>query len=488
MPRRGLRVAHLSRLVSAGDARAARAGIKDGSIDVIVGTHALLAKDIGFANLGMLVIDEEQKFGVAHKEKLKSLRANVHVLTLSATPIPRSLQLSLTGLRDLSIIATPPVDRLSIRTYQSEFDPVMLRQALLREHYRDGQSFYVVPRISDLPAIEDFLREQVPEVAFVVAHGQMSPSELDKRMNDFYEGRYGVLLATSIIENGLDIPRANTLIVHRAEQFGLAQLYQIRGRVGRSKTRAYAYLTTRTGKILTATATKRLRILASLTELGAGFMLASQDMDLRGAGNLLGEEQSGHIREVGYELYQDMLESEIARLKTSGEEDEAAVSPVINLNVPVLIPQSYIADLDVRMGLYRRLAGFETRAELDDFADELRDRFGELPAEVDILLQIVRIKGWARRAGIARLDGGERGASVQFHNNRFPPAALAEYIDKGRGTVKLRDNKVIIRRDWADQERKLKGALIIARDLAGLAEREAGGAAGTSTAGGSAGK
>ena len=466
----GLRVAQLSRLVSAADAKLVREGVKNGTIDIVIGTHALLSKDVGFANLGLLVIDEEQKFGVAHKEKLKLLRADVHVLTLSATPIPRSLQMSLAGLRDLSIISTPPNDRLSIRTYQSEFDSVMVRQALLREHYRGGQSFYVVPRISDLPEIQAFLDENLPEVSYITAHGQMPAGELDQRMNDFYEGRYGILLATSIVENGLDIPRANTLIVHRADSFGLAQLYQIRGRVGRSKIRAYAYLTTKAGKILTTTAGKRLRILASLTELGAGFLLASQDLDLRGAGNLLGEEQSGHIREVGYELYQDMLEEEIARLKTSaGDVTAGKVSPIISLNVPVLIPQDYVADLDVRMGLYRRLSDFETRAELDDFAAELIDRFGELPDEVGILLQVVRIKALCRRAGIARFDGGEKGASVQFHNNRFAnPTGLAEYIEKGRGTVKVQDNKVIVRRDWDNQERKLKGALIIARDLAGL--------------------
>jgi transcription-repair coupling factor (superfamily II helicase) len=278
-----------------------------GTVDIVIGTHALLAKGIKFKNLGLLVIDEEQHFGVQHKERLKSLRTDIHVLTLTATPIPRTLQLSLTGVRDLSIIGTPPVDRLAIRTYVSEFDTVTLREALLREHYRGGQSFYVVPRISDLPEIEAFLQAQLPELSYVVAHGQMAAGELDDRMNAFYDGKFDILLATTIVESGLDIPTANTMIIHRADMFGLAQLYQIRGRVGRSKTRAYAYLTTKPRAKLTPLAEKRLRVLGSLDTLGAGFTLASQDMDIRGAGNLLGEEQSGQMRDVGFEMYQSML-------------------------------------------------------------------------------------------------------------------------------------------------------------------------------------
>ncbi|MFM2356347.1 MAG: hypothetical protein RLZZ528_2083, partial [Pseudomonadota bacterium] len=332
----------LSRFVTARDADLTRQGLAEGTVDIVIGTHAVLAKSVRFKNLGLLVIDEEQHFGVQHKERLKEMRSEIHVLTLTATPIPRTLQLSLTGVRDLSIIGTPPVDRLAIRTYVSEFDSVTIREALLREHYRGGQSFYVVPRISDLPEIEEFLREQVPEVTFVVAHGQMAAGELDDRMNAFYDGKYDVLLATTIVESGLDIPTANTMIVHRADMFGLSQLYQIRGRVGRAKVRAYAYLTTKPRAPLTPAAQKRLRLLGSLDSLGAGFSLASQDLDLRGAGNLLGEEQSGHIREVGYELYQAMLEETIARLKSGelqgGPETDGDWSPQINLGVPVMIP------------------------------------------------------------------------------------------------------------------------------------------------------
>uniref|UniRef100_UPI003519734B transcription-repair coupling factor n=1 Tax=Pseudooceanicola sp. TaxID=1914328 RepID=UPI003519734B len=379
-------VRQLSRFVSARDAQLTRDGLAKGTVDIVIGTHALLAKGIRISNLGLLIVDEEQHFGVTHKERLKQLRSDIHVLTLTATPIPRTLQLSLSGVRDLSIIGTPPVDRLAIRTYVSEFDAVTVREALLREHYRGGQSFYVVPRISDLPEIEEFLKEQMPELSYVVAHGQMAAGELDDRMNAFYDGKYDVLLATTIVESGLDIPTANTMIVHRADMFGLAQLYQIRGRVGRSKTRAYAYLTTKPRAKLTEAAEKRLRVLGSLDTLGAGFTLASQDLDIRGAGNLLGEEQSGQMRDVGYELYQSMLEEAIAKIRSGAMEGLSEIdeqwAPQINLGVAVLIPEAYVPDLDVRLGLYRRLSSLSTKVELEGFAAELIDRFGKLPREL----------------------------------------------------------------------------------------------------------
>ncbi|MFD1341897.1 transcription-repair coupling factor [Litorisediminicola beolgyonensis] len=466
-----LEVRPLSRFVSAKDAAATRDGIAKGSVDIVVGTHALLAKSIKFQNLGLLIIDEEQHFGVAHKERLKQLRSDIHVLTLTATPIPRTLQLSLTGVRDLSIIGTPPVDRLAIRTYVSEFDAVTVREALLREHYRGGQSFFVVPRISDLAEIEEFLRDQVPEVSYMVAHGQMAPGELDDRMNAFYDGKNDVLLATTIVESGLDIPTANTMIVHRADMFGLAQLYQIRGRVGRSKTRAYAYLTTKPRAKLTPGAEKRLRVLGSLDTLGAGFTLASQDLDIRGAGNLLGEEQSGQMRDVGYELYQSMLEEAIAKIR-SGEmeglsEADDHWAPQINLGVPVLIPEDYVPDLDVRLGLYRRLSSLTTKVELEGFAAELIDRFGKLPREVNTLLLVVRIKAMCKRAGIAKLDAGPKGATIQFHNDKFAsPQGLVEFVQAQNGLAKIRDNKIVVRRDWKRDKDKIQGAFAIARDLA----------------------
>ncbi|PTE22279.1 transcription-repair coupling factor [Cereibacter changlensis JA139] len=464
-------VRQLSRFVPAREANETRAGLADGTVDICIGTHALLAKGIRFKSLGLLVIDEEQHFGVTHKERLKEMRSEVHVLTLTATPIPRTLQLSLTGVRDLSIIATPPVDRLAIRTYVSEFDTVTIREALLRERFRGGQSFYVVPRLSDLPEIEEFLRTHVPEVTYVVAHGQLAAGDLDEKMNAFYDGKYDVLLATTIVESGLDIPTANTMIVHRADMFGLSQLYQIRGRVGRAKTRAYAYLTTRPRSPMTPQAMKRLKLLVSLDSLGAGFNLASHDLDLRGAGNLLGEEQSGHIKEVGYELYQQMLEETIQKIR-SGElqglsEPDDQWAPQINLGVPVLIPEDYVPDLDVRLGLYRRLSQLTHKVELEGFAAELIDRFGPLPKEVNTLLLVVRIKAMCKRAGIARLDTGPKGATVQFHNDKFAnPAGLVDFIKADTGGARVKDNKIILTRDWKTESDRIKGGFAIAKDLA----------------------
>ncbi|WP_406870411.1 transcription-repair coupling factor [Thioclava sp. 'Guangxiensis'] len=465
-----INVRPLSRFVSAKEAAATRAGLADGSVDIVIGTHAVLAKAVKFMNLGLLVIDEEQHFGVQHKERLKEMRSDIHVLTLTATPIPRTLQLSLTGVRDLSVIGTPPVDRLAIRTYVSEFDTVTIREALLRERFRGGQSFYVVPRITDLAPIEDFLRNEVPEVTFITAHGQLAAGELDERMNAFYDGKYDVLLATTIVESGLDIPTANTMVIHRADMFGLSQLYQIRGRVGRSKMRAYCYLTTKPRMPLTPQATRRLRLLGSLDSLGAGFNLASQDLDLRGAGNILGEEQSGHIKEVGYELYQSMLEETISKLKSGelGEDvSDGEWSPNINIGVPVTIPESYIPDLDVRLGLYRRLSQVVTKVEMEGFAAELIDRFGPLPKEVNTLLLVIRIKGMCKRAHIGKLDAGPKGVTIQFHNDKFPnPAGLVDYLTTERDLAKLRDNKLMIRRDWTNDADKIKGTFAIARDLA----------------------
>lgn len=471
----GLRVRQLSRFVGAKAAAETRQALADGTVEIIIGTHALLAKTIRFNNLGLLIIDEEQHFGVGHKERLKELRSDVHVLTLTATPIPRTLQMSLSGVRDLSIIGTPPVDRLAIRTYVGEFDSVTTREALLREHYRGGQSFYVVPRVKDIPDIEQFLQDQLPELTYVVAHGQMPAGDLDQRMNAFYDGQYDVLLATTIVESGLDIPTANTLIVHRADMFGLAQLYQIRGRVGRSKTRAYAYLTTKPRQRLTSNAAKRLRVLGSLDSLGAGFTLASQDLDIRGAGNLLGHEQSGHVREVGFELYQDMLEEAMAKMKAGELEGLSDInetwSPQINLGVPVLIPADYVADLDVRLGLYRRLSGLAKKVELEGFAAELIDRFGPLPEEVNMLMRIVRIKAMCQKAGIAKLDGGPKGGVIQFRGDKFAnPEGLVQFLQDQKGTAKIRDNKIVVRRDWMTDEKKVKGAYILTRDLAVLSQ------------------
>lgn len=464
-----INVRPLSRFVGARDAALTRDGIADGTADIIIGTHALMAKGVKFKNLGLLVIDEEQKFGVQHKERLKQLRTDVHVLTLTATPIPRTLQLSLSGVRDLSIIGTPPIDRLAIRTYVSEFDTITVREALLREHYRGGQSFIVVPRISDMAEMEDFLKREVPEVTFIAATGQLAAGDLDDRMNAFYDGKYDVLLATTIVESGLDIPTANTMIVWRADMFGLSQLYQIRGRVGRAKTRAYAYLTTKPRQKLTNTAQKRLRVLGAIDTLGAGFTLASQDLDIRGAGNLLGEEQSGQMREVGYELYQQMLEDQINAIRSGAEEgiiDNGQWAPQINLGVPVLIPDTYIPDLDVRLGLYRRLSELTTKVELEGFAAELIDRFGALPREVNTLMLVIRIKAMCKKAGISKLDAGPKGATIQFHNDKFAsPKVLVDFINDQKGKAKVKDNKIIVMRDWSKERDKIQGSFNIAREL-----------------------
>ncbi len=449
-----------------------KAGLKDGTIDIVIGTHALLGKSISISRLGLLVIDEEQHFGVAHKERLKQLREEVHVLTLTATPIPRTLQLALSGVRELSMIATPPVDRLAVRTYISPFDPVILREALRRERYRGGQTFYVVPRIADLEEVREFLAEQTPELKVATAHGQLPPSALEDVMTAFYDGKYDVLLSTAIVESGLDIPNANTLVVHRADMFGLAQLYQLRGRVGRSKARAYAYFTTPSNQRLTEGAEKRLKVLQSLDTLGAGFSLASHDLDIRGAGNLLGEEQSGHIREVGFELYQSMLEEAVAALK-GGDVGEAQDqwSPQISLGTSVLIPETYVADLQLRLGLYRRLSTLEKRSDIDGFAAELVDRFGELPDEVKHLMDVVEIKGLAKQAGLQQLDAGPKGAVIAFRKNQFAnPEGLVAFMGRSKGGVRLQtDHKLVYKADWATPEARLAGVRWLVRELAEVA-------------------
>ncbi len=469
-----LNIGQASRLVGAKELKAVKERVASGEVDIIIGTHALLSDSIKFRDLGLLIIDEEQHFGVKHKERLKEMRADVHVLTLTATPIPRTLQLALSGVRELSLITTPPLDRLAVRTYISPFDPVIIRESLLREHFRGGQSFYVVPRISDLDEIAEFLRENVPEVKFRAAHGRMAPTELEDIMSGFYDRKFDVLLSTTIVESGLDISTANTLIIHRADIFGLAQLYQLRGRVGRSKQRAYALFTTPPKKTLTETAERRLKVLQSLDSLGAGFTLASHDLDQRGAGNLLGEEQTGNIKEVGYELYQSMLEEAVANMRDDGGAVEAAGtwSPQINIGTSVLIPENYVKDLQVRLGLYRRLADLVEQVDLDGFGAELHDRFGRPPEEVQHLLAVVSIKLLCRKANVSNVDSGPKGAVIAFRNGIFPnPTALVEWIN-GQGTLaKLRpaDMKLVIMRNWHTPEERLKGTRLLMQNLVKLA-------------------
>ncbi len=471
----GLPVAieQISRLVPAKRAKDIKADIAAGKIDIIIGTHALLAKDVKFKNLGLLVVDEEQHFGVAHKEQLKKLKADVHVLTLTATPIPRTLQLALTGLRELSLIATPPVDRLAVRTFVLPYDPVIVREALLREKYRGGQTFYVCPRVSDLDRVAERLKELVPEVKIAVAHGRLAARALENTMTKFNDGAFDVLVSTNIIESGLDLPAVNTIVIHRADMFGLAQLYQLRGRVGRSKVRAYAYLTLPPGRLLSAPAERRLEVMQTLDTLGAGFSLASHDLDIRGAGNLLGAEQSGHIREVGIELYQHMLEEAVAEARgiDAGKPVDDEWSPTIGLGMPVLIPDTYVADLSVRMGLYRRLAWVNGRDEIEAFAAELIDRFGPLPAEAENLLQVVALKKLCRDAGVERVEAGPKGARVSFRKDRHAnPAGLVAWITGQHGTSKLRpDHHLIFMRAWHTPKQRLDGVRYLIGELARVA-------------------
>ena len=471
-----VRIGRLSRLVPAAEANATREGLKKGEIEIVIGTHAVLSKQVAFKDLGMVIVDEEQHFGVKHKEALKALRADVHVLTLTATPIPRTLQMALSGIREMSIIATPPVDRLAVRTYITPFDPVGVREALLREKYRGGQSYFVTPRISDLNELAKFLREEVPEIKFVTGHGQLAPTQLEDVMAAFYEGRYDVLLSTSIVESGLDIPTANTLIVHRADMFGLAQLYQLRGRVGRAKSRAYAYLTTPFEKSITASAERRLEVLQSLDSLGAGFQLASHDLDIRGGGNLLGDEQSGHIREVGVELYQQMLEDAVAELRAKGGAEPVNLdrgwSPQINTGAAVLIPEDYVRDLNVRLALYRRLSDAEKAEDREALAAELIDRFGPLPPEADGLLKVVAIKGLCREANVSKIDVGPKGAVASFRDDHFAnPAALVGFIQKNANLWRLRpDQKVVVRGEWETPTQRLGAAERVLKELARLAK------------------
>jgi transcription-repair coupling factor (superfamily II helicase) len=468
-------IAQASRLIAAPQLAKTKKGLAEGAVDIVIGTHVLLGKSIKFRDLGLVIVDEEQHFGVAHKERLKALRAEVHVLTLTATPIPRTLQLALTGVRELSIIATPPVDRLAVRTFVSPFDPLIVREALLRERYRGGQAFYVCPRIEDLAEAKDFLDKNVPEVHVAVAHGQMPSGVLEDVMSAFYDGKYDVLLSTTIIESGLDIPSANTLIVHRADMFGLAQLYQLRGRVGRSKTRAYALFTIPAGRKITPQAERRLKALQSLDTLGAGFQLASHDLDIRGAGNLLGEEQSGHIKEVGFELYQQMLEEAVGSLKAGAAEPVLGErwSPQITIGMAVLIPEDYVADLAVRLALYRRLADIDDERDIDAFAAELVDRFGPLPEEARHLLDTVVLKGLCRRANVAKIEAGPKGAVLSFRDDTFanPEGLIAHIRDQGPAARVRPDMKVVFFDDWERPEQRLKGATAILRRLVAIAER-----------------
>jgi transcription-repair coupling factor (superfamily II helicase) len=455
-------VRQLSRMVTPKEQKDTKEKLAEGKVDIVIGTHALLAKTIKFNRLGLVIVDEEQHFGVGQKEKLKELKSDVHVLTLSATPIPRTLQMALTGVRDLSLITTPPVDRLAVRSFVIPFDPVIIKEAIMRELHRGGKCFVVTPRIKYMAELKLQIAELVPNARIAVAHGQLPASELDELMNDFYDGKYDILLSTAIIESGLDIPTANTMIIHNAHLFGLAQLYQMRGRVGRGKTRAYAYFLLPHKRELTKQATKRLEVMQTLDTLGAGFTLASHDMDIRGFGNLVGEEQSGHIKEVGIELYQQMLEEAVAALRADNSNNQQLItnndlSPTINLGISVLIPEAYVADLGLRLGLYKRVASMESEDEINSFAAELVDRFGEMPEEVSHLITTLNLKLLCKKAGIERVDTGDKGAVISFHNNAVAnPEALLRHIARNPRTLKLRpDQKLVFTHEWKNPQEKI---------------------------------
>jgi transcription-repair coupling factor (superfamily II helicase) len=453
----GVEVAHLSRLVGPAEARAVKKGLADGTVRVVVGTHALAGKGIAFRDLGLLVIDEEQRFGVAHKKKLRDLAAGGHVLTLTATPIPRTLQAALVGLQELSIIATPPARRQPIRTFLTAFDPASLREALLRERRRGGQSFVVCSRVEDIGPMRERLAGIAPELDVRVAHGQMPPAEADDAMVRFADGEGDVLLATNIIESGLDIPRANTMLVWRADRFGLAQLHQLRGRVGRGRARGIAYLLTEPGEALAPATEKRLRTLEALDRLGAGFAVSAGDLDLRGAGELLGEEQAGHVKLIGPDLYRHLLQR---ALRGEGPEDEW--SPELNLGLAGLIPEDYVDEPEMRINLYARLARFDGDETLDDLAAEIEDRFGPMPQPVRNLLDLASLKQLCLRLGIARVDAGPQAIALTFRPGAVDRLPLQPIMADSGGELRWSGERLILARaeEGAEERRRHIVALL----------------------------
>ena len=441
----GFNLSSLSRMTSEKDRKIIKDCLKSGEISIVIGTHSLLSKDIGFKDLGLLVIDEEQHFGVSQKERLKELQFNIHVLTLTATPIPRTLQLSLNGLKELSLITTPPINRLAVRTFVQVWDKIILRDALLREKRRNGQSFIVCPKIKDLEKVNDLVKDMAPELTISIAHGRLPVRELENSINKFYKKKCDILISTNIIESGIDVPNANTLIVYNADFFGLSQLYQLRGRVGRSHLRAYAYFTFNKHKILTEKSKQRLKVLKTLDNLGAGFSLANYDLDIRGAGNLLGDEQSGQIREIGYDLYQKLLNEAINSLKKGFKEIEEIWNPTINIGIPVLIPDTYVKDLSTRMSLYRKVGDIKKNNEVNDFLEELNERFGPPPQEVKNLIFTILIKLKCIILNIEYIDIGSKGILVGFRNNTFSkPENLIKLIEIESNIRVRKDQKLFL--------------------------------------------
>jgi transcription-repair coupling factor (superfamily II helicase) len=431
-----IRVEMLSRFRTKAELKEALKGLKNGVVDMVIGTHRLLQRDVAFKNLGLLVVDEEHKFGVRHKERIKEFKKLVDVLTLTATPIPRTLHMSLAGLRDLSIIQTPPLDRQAIQVTLARFGKRVIREAIMHELQRKGQVFFVHNRVQNIERIADFVRNLVPEATVGVAHGQMHEREIEDVMSRFIRGALNVLVTTTIIESGIDIPTANTIIINRADRFGLADLYQIKGRVGRSREKAYAYLLTPEDEQLSDTARKRLRAIQELSELGAGFRIAAQDLETRGAGNLLGKQQSGHIAAVGIDLYTQMMEEAVSELR--GEKTEVEPDTVMNMRASAFIPEDYIRDMSLRLAAYKELASVVEEAELAAIQEGLQDRYGRLPDPVVNLIEIMGVKCVAKRSGVARIDANAEQVNITFAEHaRIAPEKVMSLLKKNKGKIKL---------------------------------------------------
>ncbi|WP_207209707.1 transcription-repair coupling factor [Pectobacterium zantedeschiae] len=456
-----VKIEMISRFRSAREQTQVLEETQEGKVDILIGTHKLLQSDVRWRDLGLLIVDEEHRFGVRHKERIKAMRADVDILTLTATPIPRTLNMAMSGMRDLSIIATPPARRLAVKTFVREYDNLVVREAILRETLRGGQVYYLYNDVENIEKATQRLAELVPEARIAIGHGQMRERELERVMNDFHHQRFNVLVCTTIIETGIDIPSANTIIIERADHFGLAQLHQLRGRVGRSHHQAYAYLLTPNPKAMSTDAQKRLEAIASLEDLGAGFALATHDLEIRGAGELLGDDQSGQMTSVGFSLYMELLESAVDALKAGREpslEDLINSQTDVELRLPALLPDDFIPDVNTRLSLYKRIASAKTTAELDELKVELIDRFGLLPDASRYLLQIAALRQQAQALGIRRIEGNEKGGFIEFsEQNRVDPSHLIGLLQRDPGTYRLDGpTRLKFTKDLSDRPRRIE--------------------------------
>ena len=469
-----IEVIQLSRLVSTSKAKENREKIASGKAQIIIGTHSLLQKTIKFKNLSLVIIDEEQHFGVAQKERLKEFKNEVHLLTLSATPIPRTLQMSLTGVKDLSLIATPPIDRLAVRNFVMPYDSTITREAVMREYNRGGKIFFVVPRIRDIEEMEPRLKILLPEIKITHAHGQMAPNKLDEIMNDFVDGKIDMLLSTTIIESGIDISSANSMIIYKPEMFGLSQLYQLRGRVGRGNLRAYCYFMLDNRKRASADAKKKLEVMQNLDSLGSSFTVASHDMDIRGSGNLLSDEQSGHIKETGVELYQQMLLEAIEKIKHKDfikDHNKGEIisdfSTQIKLGISLLIPEEYIEDLGLRMSFYKKIAMIKNEEDQEKLIDEMSDRFGSVPSEIYNLIEIAKLKAKCQKIQVEKIETKADGIMISFKDNNFSkPDELLRMVFSSNNQIKIApQQKLLFICDVKSPELKLISALKALKQL-----------------------